>query len=334
MIGIIIGIVVLIIAIIFMALTAIRWGRNDKDQLDVQGVRPLPILLGIGIAIAGFVGCSSVVQVGAGERGVVLEFGATTERTLDEGIAFVLPVRDSVQILPVQTLAFTANATAASSDLQDVATTVTLNYSLNPGSVNSIYQTLRRDWEPRIIVPGVQEAVKAATAEFSAENLIQQRSVAKARIEEILTARLLEHGMITENVSITDFTFSDVFTASIEAKVVAAQRALEAENDLERIKVEAQQAEAAAEGQRLAAIERAEGEKAAAILSAEGRAQAIELEAEAIASANEQVKQSLSGELGDTLIRFNTIEQLSDGIQTIILPPGQDFILGPEVLGR
>jgi hypothetical protein len=49
----------------------------------------------------------------------------------------------------------------------------------------------------------------------------------------------LERGIITETLSITNFEFSATFTAAIEAKVAAEQAVLEAQNKLERVKVEA-----------------------------------------------------------------------------------------------
>ena len=49
---------------------------------------------------------------------------------------------------------------------------------------------------------------------------------------------------MTEVISITDFEFSPLFSRAIESKVEAEQKALQAENDLRRIEVEARQREA------------------------------------------------------------------------------------------
>jgi regulator of protease activity HflC (stomatin/prohibitin superfamily) len=63
----------------------------------------------------------------------------------------------------------------------------------------------------------------------------------------------------------------------VEAKVEAEQKALQAENDLRRIQIEAQQAEAKAVGDQKSNIARAEGLKQANILEAEGEAEAIRI---------------------------------------------------------
>ena len=76
-------------------------------------------------------------------------------------------------------------------------------------------------------------------------------------------------------MSITDFQFSQSFKQAVEAKVSAQQRALQAQNELRRIQIEAQQNEAQAIGEQRANIARTEGIKQSNILQAEGEAQAI-----------------------------------------------------------
>ena len=62
-------------------------------------------------------------------------------------------------------------------------------------------------------------------------------------------------GIMVDEVSITNFAFSDSFNDAIEAKVTAEQLKLKADRDLERIKIEKEQkitqAEAEAEALRL-----------------------------------------------------------------------------------
>jgi regulator of protease activity HflC (stomatin/prohibitin superfamily) len=162
--------------------------------------------------------------------------------------------------MSVQTQKYSATASSASKDLQDVSTEVTLNYRIEPTKANWVYQNLGLDYENRIIQPAIQEAVKASTAQFTAEELITQRPAVKAKIESALRDRLLNYEIIMETVSITDFRFSPQFTAAIESKVTAVQQALKAENDLKRIQVEAQQAVATAQGQANATITKAVAE--------------------------------------------------------------------------
>ena len=67
------------------------------------------------------------------------------------------------------------------------------------------------------------------------------------------------YNIIMDTISITDFQFSDQFVQAVEAKVQAKQRALQAQNELRRIQIEAQQTEARALGEQKANIANAEG---------------------------------------------------------------------------
>ena len=97
----------------------------------------------------------------------------------------------------------------------------------------------------------------------------------KNQIEDQIKARLGAYNIVVDAVSITDFQFSELFKSAVEAKVAAQQRALQAQNELRRIQIEAQQNEAQAIGEQKANIARAEGIKQSNVLQAEGEAQAI-----------------------------------------------------------
>jgi regulator of protease activity HflC (stomatin/prohibitin superfamily) len=190
----------------------------------------------------------SFVIVPAGHRGVPLWLGQVEDRTFGEGFYFIVPLAEHVAIMEVRTLKYEADATSASKDLQDAMTKVALNYHIEISRVNEIYQTLGMGYADRYISPAIQETVKAATAQFTAEELITKRPLVKLAIENGLKTRLDQRGIMVETISLTDFKFSEMFSQAIEAKVSAEQDALKASNILERIKIEAQQKIAAAEG--------------------------------------------------------------------------------------
>jgi prohibitin 2 len=232
----------------------------------------------IGIIILSFVLSASVKIVDAGNRGVLLKFGAVdTSVALNEGIHFVTPFRDSVIQLEVRTQKTVENAASASKDLQDVTTQVALNYRINPDSAQVVYQQLGFEYGNRVIAPAIQESVKQVTARFNAEELITKRETVKNQIEEQIKARLAPYNILVDTISITEFQFSDQFRKAVEAKVEAQQRALQAQNDLRRIEIEAQQNEAKAVGEQKANVARADGIRQANVLQAEGESQAINI---------------------------------------------------------
>ncbi len=180
-------------------------------------------------------------QIGAGERGVVLNFGAVKETVLNEGLHFRVPVQQQIIILDVKVQKATSIAPAASKDLQDVSSEVVLNFHIIPDKANKLYQSLGVHFKERIIDPAIQEVVKAVTAEYTAEELITKRPAVSESMRTNLQQRLLPHDIAVDAFSIVSFSFSPVFTEAIEAKQTAEQHALKAARDLDRIKIEAEQ---------------------------------------------------------------------------------------------
>jgi regulator of protease activity HflC (stomatin/prohibitin superfamily) len=197
--------------------------------------------MGVGGVLALVLLWGTVGIVSAGERGVLLRFGAVTGKTYDEGLYFKIPFVDQVVLMSTQIQKYTAPATSSSKDLQVVTTEVTLNYQLANNEVGEIYRSMRRDYENRIIQPYIQEAVKSTTANYNAEELITRRPVVRDELQALMNERLEPRGISVVQLSITDFQFSAAFQQAIEAKVTAVQQALEAENALKRVEFESQQ---------------------------------------------------------------------------------------------
>ena len=208
----------------------------------------------------------SVVIVEAGHRGVVLYLGAVENRVLPEGVHFVIPFVEQVVQMEVRTQKFQTEASAASNDLQEVQTVIALNYMIDPKEANKVYQLLGVNYADRVISPTIQEAVKASVAKFNAEELVTKRETAKGVIAQAIRNTLTSNNILTENVFITDFKFSDSFAAQIEQKVVAFQKYLTEQNNLRAVRVIANQN-----------VVQAEAAARANIAKASGEAQAIEL---------------------------------------------------------
>ncbi|MDP9288088.1 MAG: prohibitin family protein [Thermoproteota archaeon] len=205
----------------------------------------------------------SVVVVEAGHRGVVLYVGAVENRVLGEGVHFIIPFAEQVVQLEVRTLKFQADATAASNDLQEVQTTIALNYHISPSQANIIYQQLGADYADRIIAPTIQESVKASVAKFNAEELITKRATAKAVIAQSIANTLGARDIVVETVFITDFKFSQAFANQVESKVVAFQKFLTEQNNLKAIQVVANQTVVQAQASARANVAKANGESQA-----------------------------------------------------------------------
>jgi len=312
MIGLLIlGIIVIIIG---LYLTQTNKGSTGDPRRRFGGT--VASIIGVLIIVISII-AGSFATIPAGHRGVVIRFSAVTGTILNEGLQMKLPFFDSVVKMSVQTEKYETGAASASRDLQDVNTTIALNWRLEPSEAAEIYRTLGLEYINRIAAPAVQETIKQVTAKYIAEDLILKREAVKDEIQENLSNRLLERGIITETVSITEFQFSATFVAAIEAKVAAEQAVWEAKNKLERVKVEAQQAEA-----------QAKGEADARIAKATGEAEYIRIVTEAQVAANQSISDSLTPEI----LQYILLDRLGEEIKIMVIPSGQglDLVL-PEM---
>ncbi len=213
----------------------------------------------VAVLIGAVGGCT---QVDAGNLGVVTKWGEIQDTALQEGIHFRTPVKTQIINISTRVHKMEASATASSKDLQVVSTKIALNYRLDGSRIVEIFRNIgtRNVVENTIIDPALQESLKKATAQYTAEELITKRQEVKETLGESITRTLKKSDVLVTELSITDFQFDAQYQQAVEAKQVAEQRALTAKNDLQRIKVEAEQAEAQARGEANAMLARAEAE--------------------------------------------------------------------------
>ena len=181
------------------------------------------------------------VEVGPGQRGIVLNFGAVQNQVLEEGLHLRIPLMQEVVFMDVKLQKAETDAAAASADLQDVSSRVALNYHIVPDKANVVYQKIGLQFKERIIDPAILEVVKAVTAKYTAEELITKRPAVSEAMRQALMERLIVNNIAVDAFSIVIFSFSKIFTEAIESKQTAEQLALKAKRDLDRIKIEAEQ---------------------------------------------------------------------------------------------
>jgi len=250
-------------------------GRRVDVPDNVRKITGSLVVLLI-VAIVGILVVSQVVvQVPSGSRGVLLTWGKVEDRVLGEGLNFKMPFSQSVVLMDIQIQKAESVESTATKDLQEVSTTIVVNFRLDPLAVNDVYVDLRQDYIGRVIKPNIQESLKATTALYRAEELVTRRAEVKQTFDEILNERLSIYDIDLIAVSLTDYQFSPAFMSAIDAKVTAEQQALVSKNELERIRYEAQQQIIQAEAAKNATIRRAEGEALAQIINANATAESI-----------------------------------------------------------
>jgi prohibitin 1 len=195
--------------------------------------------------------------VNAGDRGVIMHFGKIQNQVLDEGIHPIMPIFTSVKSLTVRVQQNTFNADAASRDLQKITTELAVNWHIDPIKVNRVFQQVGDNEQiiTGIITPAVSEVLKATMSKKTAEEVITKRTELKEEMDNNLKKRLATYGVIVDDVSLVNFTFSPEFSKAIESKQIAEQEAKQAEFIAQKATQEAQaevnRAKGQAEAQRL-----------------------------------------------------------------------------------
>ena len=199
---------------------------------------PLAVSLLVVLVTVGF---ESFTVIPAGHIGVQVTLGEVNQQTLSEGAHFVNPISRVKEVEVRLTTYRINNASAGTKDLQQIHTDVVLNYRLDGTKAAHIYKEFGFDLQDRVVFPAMSEALKAVTAHYTSEELITKRDMVSAQVKEELAGKLSKYGVLVGDISLVNFGFSAEYQKAIEAKVVATQSKLKAEQDLQRIEVEAKQ---------------------------------------------------------------------------------------------
>lgn len=210
--------------------------------------RTLGIVLGaVAFVIAFVFECFTIVP--PGHVGVQVTMGTVNPVALQAGVNFVNPI-SSVRNVEIRVKrADLKEAQAGTKDLQSVHTDIVIQYRMSPEKVPTIYSQFGLNVDDKILGPGVNEAFKAVTAHYNSEELITKRDQVSAEILNHVRAKVAPFDIDVQGISLVNFGFSAEYQKAIEAKVIATQQKQKAEQDLERIKVEAQSRIAQAEGE-------------------------------------------------------------------------------------
>ena len=193
------------------------------------------------VALTAFFGSFYTVQ--PWQRAFTVQFGSISSNVYSNWLHLKRPVVASVVKFDIQTQKITAKAGASSKDLQIVDSDVAVNYSIDQSQVINLYKTIGNmsTIEDRIINPIIQEAIKASTAKYTAEELISKRDLVSSDILTTLKNKMWDKWINVTAFNILNFKFSAEFNTAIEQKVKAEQEALTQKNVLEQRKYEAQQ---------------------------------------------------------------------------------------------
>lgn len=226
------------------------------------------VMVAVAIFIVAIIGFNCFTIVDAGHTGVVVTLGKVKEGVLQEGLHIKAPFVQKIIKIDNRIVKLEVDTEAFSKDLQTVTTTIAINYRVDTSKSYSIYKNIGADYEKVLVVPAVNEVLKAITAKYTAEESVTNRTLISDGLIEGLNAKLNNIGLYVTDVNIINFDFSEAFIDAIEEKQVAEQKLLKAET-----------------------------EKQTAITNAEAQAQTTRIKAEAEAEANNKIKESLNDDI-------------------------------------
>ena len=184
---------------------------------------------------------ASFTIVPSGSSGVRVTLGKVSDAVMESGLNFQIPLVQKTVVVNNQVQREDVQGEAASKDLQTVSYNVSVNYNVIASESAELYRTVGKSWSEVIIRPAIQESVKSAIAQYTAEELITSRAAVSNVMLEEINGRMSEYGINITEINIITMDFSPEFDAAIEAKTVATQQVLTEQQNLEKAKVIAQQ---------------------------------------------------------------------------------------------
>ena len=293
-----------------------------------------PVRGGILVAIIGLVGgvllsvvSQGIIVVPPQQVAVVFQtISGELEEPRGAGTHIVIPVLQDATLYTIEQQEYTMSGLPSegqvsgndavrgrTQDGQEIFMDITVLYRISPSQVNTLHVNLQQRYQDDFIRPTVRGIAREVVAGFTAEQVYgEARASMEQEIEDRIETLMNEQGMEVIDLLLRDITFSDDFTRSIEAAVVAQQEAERARRQVEQRIAEADQAVAEAEGQRDAQIRRAEGSAQAIILEAQARAEALRLVSEQLAA-------------NPLLIQYEYIQNL-ENVNLALVPSNSPFL--------
>ena len=206
--------------------------KNEKGNVV------LGIIIGVVVLLI-IILFASITTVPTGYVGIKTRFGQVQDDMIQEGFNFKAPFIEKIVKIDCKTQKCQYTMEASSKDLQKISNIViAINYNVDKDKANTLYREVGTDYVGVIVEPAIYECVKQGMSQYTAEELVTKRSEVSNVIMELLTNRLAERGISIIALNITDLSFSAEFDAAIEKKQITEQQTQQAQYELEKAKVE------------------------------------------------------------------------------------------------
>ena len=195
----------------------------------------LGIIIFIILVIVAF---NSITTVPTGFVGVKTRFGKVQQDVIQEGLNLKVPFIEKIVKIDCKTKKVETTAAGSTKDMQNVSTSIAVNYNVNKETANNLYREIGLDFENIIISPAIQESIKSTLAQYTAEELITKRSNVSNEIQNILIDKIQEKGFVITEFNLVNIDFSEEYDKAIETKAVRQQEVETAKAELEKQKIQ------------------------------------------------------------------------------------------------
>jgi regulator of protease activity HflC (stomatin/prohibitin superfamily) len=274
---------------------------------------------------------AGIVFIKPEDRGVVISAvqpGGYRLQPLQPGLRWIIPFFESVVVYPISRQTYTMSVapnegaiqgddsiTARTSDGQEIFVDASVIYAIDPEKVVQVHIDWQTRYDQELVRPLARGVIRDVVSQYKVEEVVtSQRVKMISQISEDMNNKLEDNGLILVNFILRNITFSPEYAASVEQKQVAEQQAQQAAFVVEQRRQEAEQARQVAQGQADAVVINAKGAADARVIQAQAEAQALKLIAEALKN-------------NDKLLLYQYINQLAPGIQVMLVPNDNPYLL-------
>jgi regulator of protease activity HflC (stomatin/prohibitin superfamily) len=204
---------------------------------------------------------------------------------------------------------------ARTSDGQVVKVDASVIFSIDPERVVETHIQWQGQYINNLIRPKARGVIRDAVSQFGIEEVYSSQRFALAeQMRNELESSLQEGGLILHDFVLRNIGFSPEYATSVEQKQIAEQTAQQAAFIVQQRTQEAEQARQVAKGAADSVVIAAQGQAEARVIQAEAEARALELIADALRN-------------NPDLLTFEYIQKLAPGIQVMLVPSNNPFLL-------
>jgi regulator of protease activity HflC (stomatin/prohibitin superfamily) len=273
---------------------------------------------------------SGLVFIQPTERGVVITAlgDGIRPQALEPGLRWVVPFLENVITYPITRQAYTMSIApeegaiagddsveARTADGQIVRVDASVIFSIDPSKVVEAHILWSGAYINNLVRPFSRGVIRDGVSQFRIDEVVStKRFELTSFMTDQLAASFAEGNLILHEFVLRNIAFSDEYAASVEQKQIAEQLAQQAAFIVQQRAQEAEQARQVAQGEADAVVIQAEGQALARVIEAKAEAEALGLIADALRN-------------NPDLITFEYIQKLGPGIQVMLVPADNPYLL-------